>query len=198
MELMKFESMEVPKLPPVLVEDSFRLAATNFGKRIMEPVDDPTADNLGKSGEKELRVKGERLLVCFDVDLDEQKIIIQYWPRGRGLGIQDLFLESVVTPFGIRSYLTCNSCGRMASFLHLRPDWPHWACRECLNLVHEVKTFDKRTTIGTLGYLLNRYLKLDEKKEKVKHAVYDGKLTRKARAALKFAQKLAPGLRGLK
>lgn len=175
--------------PRELVEDCLQISAGVFDKRIWQIMDDyelSIANFDNPTGHLKLKKMGLSLNLDYEMVAEESILGLNYWFNGVWR-VQEVYIEKLPTLFGERPYLVCE-CGHRGN-LYLHPGLPRWLCRECANLTYEVKKYDRRTVIGTLGYYLNRHLKLAELNERIKRIDYGGKLTRRAKSVVNFAKK---------
>jgi hypothetical protein len=179
----------------VLVEDCYILSLADLGKGLLRPVNEDTegfarpldeqAVRQGKQGEAILTGRWGKLTLKYSVDLEESAMVNISGHYRNSLLVQDIGLDVGSISYGMRPYLLC-PCGYRANKLYLSPRQYSFLCRRCAGLYYESTTINRSSTVGSLGYMLNRLLKLDEQKAKVKRVIYAGKYTKKADRIVKL------------
>ncbi len=187
-----FQLPQPTKLAKAFVEDHFSITPASLCKNILQPLNDPWADdNVGQHGVRLFKKHGKVLEVTYEIDLELGSILLNSNMPGL-CGVQDVLLDPVPTEFGKRAYFVCEGCEARVNKLFLRASNRRWQCRKCQNLTWKVKRYNKRSAVGVLGYYLDRGLKLQEKQEQIKRISYAGSLTRKARAIMGLIAKWTP------
>jgi len=179
------ESHQISK---TLVEDAITLKTSHFGKNLFY-VEYGQNDHCGaKNGCFYVGIGERRVTVYYDYNplmcLEQMDLQIAY-PNGRVI-YQEIHLDWAQLNYGLRPYFTC-SCGRRCDRLYIAQH-SHFYCRHCQMLTYEL-TRVKKTTLRGLAYPLLLSIKTEERKSAIKRVVYGGKMTNKATALIKLAQK---------
>jgi len=183
----------------VLVEDSYILSLGDLGKGLLKPVNEWTEDYpqpldekieyKGKQGQAILKKRWGKLPISYLVDLSEEPAIVSLSFKHRNsLHNQAIHLAVGFAPHGMRPYLVC-FCGRRGNCLYLSPYQYSFMCRACAGLYYESTTVNRNSRVGGLGYLLQRHLKMDEQKAKIKRLTYRGQFTNKTKRILQMIGK---------
>lgn len=169
-----------------LSEDCFKIELGHFGKKLLHPVDSkkmtefPEVNNLvGKEGNFVIDDGYQELYVSFSMDLARSPKVLKIWfkknPQSLQEGTsQEIEVEEDIITFGIRPFFLC-SCGHKAAVLYKPPGKTLFGCRKCNNIIYESSRISKHTIHGQL----RRFMKLDEKKQKIERMFYNGHLSQK-------------------
>lgn len=153
------------------IEDCFKLTLADMGKGLLAKE---------KVGEFELLIVRSNTILhgSYTTDLsdDTPTMFLNCAYNGRKFQ-QEINLESDDIRYGVRPYLRCG-CGHRGNVLYLRPSRHYFACQRCLNLYYELTAINRSAGFGELQYRLNRLLKIDDAKHRMKRPYYHGRLTR--------------------
>jgi hypothetical protein len=174
----------------VLVEDCYILSLSAFGRGLLRPINPWTEDYPkpldleikpeGRSGSIILVSRRGKLKIDYSVDLEEPPVLNLFYSYRNCGHTQAVDLIQSPIIYGVRPYFRC-LCGYKGNCLYLAPNQYSFMCRRCAGLFYESTTINRNSTVGGLGYLLFKILKLDEQKAKIKRWGYGKKPTKKVR-----------------
>jgi len=186
-----------------LAEDCFKIKLSDFGKKLLYPVNTEKMDNYdllcnkenkvmkGKQGYFAVQNGAKTMHAFYSVDQNKTpkvlKIKFQKEKSDCGGTEQDIELEEDIATFGIRPFFTC-ACGKYATVLYKLPDEYVFKCRTCANITYESQRMNKHTLQGTF-YYAHKIIKLAKMREGIKRMFYRGGLSRKAKRFKKLYAK---------
>ncbi len=175
----------------VLAEDCFKISISDFGKKLLRPINSDELNNFdllynkennllkGKQGHFTIQNGIETLHIFYNVDPNRiPKILNIRFSRIEGGfdGIsQNIELGEDYAQYGFRPYFTC-SCGKLCTVLYKVPAKSIFKCISCSNIIYESQKLNKKTMSG-LFYHTHRLLKLVKMEEKTPRTFYNGKYT---------------------
>jgi len=184
-----------PKQRKNLAEDSFRISISDFGKKLLYPINAKELNNFdyltdketgtleGKKGSFTISNGLEKKCISFSVNLNNTPKTIELFIKKSADSservYQDIELEEDIATFGVRLFFRC-SCGKNATVLYMTGDRNLFSCRDCSDITYESQRLNRHTMKG-LFYYSSRILKLFETREKIKRLFYGGKLSRKGK-----------------
>ncbi|MFH1712909.1 MAG: hypothetical protein ABH896_01860 [Candidatus Jacksonbacteria bacterium] len=173
------------QLTPRFVESCTQLLIGDLCRGLLRSQKDKNAE-YSKQGIVKL-LSGLHIGYTMNSKNDFPELKIRF-VRGKKIYEQIIKLKRVPVTFGQRPYFECPLCKRRVAKLFLRSDFNYWGC-QCLNLKYEVQNINRKTQLGEARYVIDRSLKIDRMKQKVKKIAYKQKKTRRAESVMKMSIK---------
>lgn len=136
------------------------------------------------------------VLVWIEMGVNSSRIRFIHKTKERVMDYKYDLTTSKCNYGGERKWFICGQrknnqiCGNRVSHLYQTNGYPHFACRDCLNL-----SYASRNTSGIYRKVGNYTFKdLHMMREKIKRRTYDGKITKKYKIYIQRAEKLYEGV----
>ena len=188
-----------------LAEDSFRISISDFGKRLLYPINAKEFDDFdyllnkeakalrGKEGSFVISNGLEKKYISYSINLNNTPKTIGLFLKEKAdssEGIdQKIEIEEDVITFGIRPFFRC-SCGKNATVLYMTGNRNLFSCRDCSNITYESQRLNRHTMNGQF-YYTSKLLKLFNEREKIDRMFYGNKLSRKGKKLFDKYDKLS-------
>ena len=194
-----------PKQKRNLAENSFRISISDFGKKLLYPINAEEFDDFdyllnkeaealrGKEGSFVISNGLEKKYISYSVNLNNTPKTIELFLKKKAdssEGVsQEVKIEEDIITFGIRPFFRC-SCGKNATVLYMTENRNMFSCIDCSNISYESQRLNRHTMQG-LFYYSSRLLKLFKAREKIGRMFYAGKLSRKGKKLFDRYDKLS-------